>query len=94
MINRNSLSVIDNTIKEGEEKLLTARAIADVLAEAQLCLDENGSTFTENTIFYAVNAICRYQREAEEIFANVHRKINALEKDLRGAFDRKVQGAN
>lgn len=90
MTNGNSLSVIDNIIKEGEEKLLTARAIADVLAEAQLYLDENGSTFTENTILHTVNAICRYQREAEEIFANAHRKINALKSVgnvERGALD-------
>lgn len=78
MIDGKNLSLIDKIIEDGEEKLLTAHAIANVLAEAQMYLDENDSAFTGNTVFYVVNAICKYQREAEEIFADVHKKISTL----------------
>ena len=54
------------------------RSISDVLVEA---LSVEGSAFTEDTLLNVAYILREYSDIAEA-------KINALEKDLRGAFDR------
>lgn len=77
-IDKHTFLVINEAVENSIEKISIARSLADVLKEALESVKEKGSAFTGTTVLNVVEAIHGYSREAEEISADVHNKINAL----------------
>lgn len=77
-IDKHTIFVINEAVEDSIEKISVARSLVDVVKESLESVREKGSAFTGTTVLNVVEVIHRYSREAEEISADVHNKINAL----------------